>query len=409
MKKCSVYQRNSDGRWVGYVVTGEPENGKRAPRKYVYGKNEKETWDKVHELMYKLQTGEYIAPSKDSLIEFLKEYHRVCAGYDMWNPKSKRPDKAKWEETTAELYKMYIDVHFSPYFKNMKLKDVKAITLDEFYNYKMTTEREYEVKQGQTVVKKKMPPLSSNTVIKLHKFLKAAFRYAVINDKIKKNPADGVKTLSFEKYKPTVYNEEQFIKLLKAVHGKDEEIPIILGAGCGLRRGEILGLKWENVDFSNKTISIEVTRVNFTSNRTKKPKTETSARKIIAPDYVMDILSTYYELKGNPDKETNIVTRWKPKSLSERFKILLDQYGLTHIRLHDLRHYNAVIMLKSGIPDKVAAERLGHANVSTLREVYQHVIKDMDEAAADKINNAIRPKEDRSLSKEEKKAKFKIV
>ena len=409
MKKCSVYQRNSDGRWVGYVVIGEPKNGKRAPRKYVYGENEKETWDKVHELMYQLQTGEYIAPSKDSLIEFLKEYHRVCAGYDMWNPKSKRPDKAKWEETTAELYKMYIDVHFEPYFKDMKLADIKAITLDNFYNNKLSTEREHEVRQGKKIVKEKLPPLSENTVIKLHKFLKAAFHYAVVNEKIKKNPADGVKTISIKKYKPTVYSEEQFLRLLEAVYGKDEEIPVILGAGCGLRRGEMLGLKWKNVDFKNKTITIETTKVNFTKVITKDPKTETSARTIIAPDYVIDILYNYYILKNQPDAESNIITRWGPKSLSDRFRKLLKEHNLEHIRLHDLRHYNAVIMLKSGIPDKVAAERLGHANVQTLREVYQHVLQDMDEAAAKKINNAIKPKEQKNLSKEERKKLFRVI
>lgn len=412
MKKCSVYQRKSDGRWVGYVVIGDPEDGKRAPRKYVYGDSEEEAWDKVNELKYYIQTDQYIAPCKDTLIEYLRDYHKIHAGYNMWDKKAKRPDNAKWEETTAELFKMYIDVHFAPYFKDMKLKDIKAITLDKFYNYKMTTEREYEVKHSQKIIKKKKPPLSSNTVIKLHKFLKAAFHYAVINDKIKKNPADGVQTLSFEKYKPTVYNEDQFIKLLDAVHGTDEEIPIILGAGCGLRRGEILGLKWRNIDFKNKTVTIEATEVNFTSNKIKKPKTETSARTIIAPDYVMDILNRYYKSKGKPGGEDNIVTRWKPKSLSERFKILLDRYGLTHIRLHDLRHYNAVIMLRSGISDKVAAERLGHANVSTLREVYQHVLKDMDQAAAEKINKSIKPKEpklDKPLTKEERKAMFKVI
>ncbi|MBB2181448.1 tyrosine-type recombinase/integrase [Lachnospiraceae bacterium MD1] len=87
-------------------------------------------------------------------------------------------------------------------------------------------------------------------------------------------------------------------------------------------------------------------------------------------------------------------------------------YKLDHIRLHDLRHYNAIIMLRSGIPDKVAAERLGHTNVQTLREVYQHVLKDMDEAAAKMINNAINPKaflSDKPLTKEERKAMFKVI
>ena len=63
---------------------------------------------------------------------YLKSYHGVCAGYDAWDNASVRHEKAKWNETTAELYKMYIDVHFEPYFKDMKLKDIKPSTLDTF-------------------------------------------------------------------------------------------------------------------------------------------------------------------------------------------------------------------------------------------------------------------------------------
>jgi integrase len=399
------YQRNSDGRWVYPVDVGASRP------KLIYGWSEKEVIEKAGEILFAIQTGQYTPPSKDTLITFLKEYHRIRAGYDMWNPKAKRPDKAKWEQTTAELFKMYIDVHFEPYFKDMKLKDIKPITLDTFYNYKLSNEREYTVKQGKKTVTKKMPKLSNNTVIKLNKFLKAAFHYAVINDVIRKNPTDGVELSPIAKYKPAVYNKEQFLKLLDYVYGKDEEVPIILGAGLGLRRGEILGLRWENINFKTKTITVEKTRVNFISNIEKDPKNETSKRSLVAPDYVIETLDRHYKTNGKPDLKSNIVTRWKPKSLSERFNFLLNKYNLPHTRLHDLRHYNAVIMLRGNISDKVAAERLGHSNVSTLREVYQHVLKDMDEEAANKINGSIMPKvkEEKRLTKEERKKMFKVI
>lgn len=409
MKKCSVYQRKSDSRWVGYVITGDPSDGKRAPRRYVYGDSEDETWGKVNELMYYVKTDQYVAPVKDTLIEYLKDYHRINAGFDIWNDKAVRPEKANWEETTAELYKMYIDVHFEPYFKDMKLRDIRTITLDTYYNYKLAHKREQIVKQGKKDVKKKLDPLSINTVIKLHKFLKAAFNYAVINDKIKKNPTDGAKLSSPEKYVPNVYDKDKFLKLLDAVSGKDEEIPVVLGAGCGLRRGEMCGLTWGNIDFNNRIVTIEKSVTRFKKNIQKKPKNETSQRKVIAPGYVIEILSLYYIAKDKPGKNEKIITRWKPQSLSEMFSNLLEKHELEHIRLHDLRHYNAVVMLKNGIADKVAAERLGHSNVSTLREVYQHVLKEMDQEAADLINISIMPKPAKELTKEERKKQFKIV
>jgi integrase len=406
------YQRNSDGRWVYPVDIGASRP------KLIYGWSEKEVIEKAGEILFEIRTGQYTPPNKDTLIAFLKSYHRIRAGYDMWDPKSKRPDKAKWEKTTAELFKMYIDVHFEPYFGNTKLKDIKTITLDTFYNFKLSNEREHKVKHGDKIVTQTMPKLSINTVIKLNKFLKAALHYAMINGKIRTNPTDGVELSPMVKYRPVVYNKDQFLKLLDFVHGKDEEVPIILGAGSGLRRGEILGLRWENVDFKAKTITIEQTMVNFTSNIEKDPKNETSKRTISAPEYVIETLQRHYVSCGKPGSDTNVVTRWKPKSLSQRFNYLLDKYNLPHIRLHDLRHYNAVVMLRGNISDKVAAERLGHSTVSTLREVYQHVLKDMDEEAANKINNSIKPNvkpekttttEEKTLTREERKKMFKAI
>lgn len=401
-----VYQRSSDKRWVG-VAEVKTEPGAKRNRKVVYGKSEGEVWEKVNLLAYELQTGEYVAPSKETLVGYLKSYHGVCAGYDAWDNASVRPEKAKWDETTAELYKMYIDVHFEPYFKDIKLKDIKPSTLDTFYNYKITSKRKYEVKQGKKTVTLTRNPLSINTVIKLNKFLSAAFNYAVANDLIKKNPTKGVVLDSPERFIPTIYDKEKFLNLLEVVYGKDEEVPVILGAGCGLRRGEMCGLTWGNVDFERKVITIVKNRVRFTKDITKDPKNEKSQREIIAPDYVIDTLQRHYYTQGRPPKSERVITRWKPQSLSKMFTKLLKKNGLEPIRLHDLRHYNATIMLKNKISDKVAAERLGHSNVSTLREVYQHVLEEMDEEAANMINESITPI--KQLTKEEKRRIFKIV
>lgn len=407
--RASIYQRKSDMRWVGSISAGANPDGTRKRIPPVYGWTREEVEERINIILYEMQTGEYVSPAKDTLIEFLKDYHRVCAGHDTWDDKATRPEKAKWEETTTELYKMYIDIHFEPYFKDTKLKDIKAITLDTYYNYKLSTKREQTVKHGNKTVKKKLAPLSVNTVIKLNKFLKAAFNYAIVNDMLKKNPTDGIKLPSPVKYVPNVYDKDKFLKLLGAVAGKEEEPPVILGAGCGLRRGEICGLSWDNIDFKNHVITVEKTVTRFSKDVEKDPKNETSQRRVIAPDYAVDILSQHYIAKGKPNKSEKIITRWKPQSLSEMFSNLLKKYGLEHIRLHDLRHYNAVIMLRNGISDKVAAERLGHSNVSTLREVYQHVLKEMDQEAADLINNSITPEPTKELTKEERKKKFKIV
>jgi integrase len=371
--KYSIYQRKSDEKWVGAIELGKDLFGTRK-RKVIYGTSEKDVTRKVNSIIISMEDGTYTEPNKDTLINFLEEYYKIS-----------RP---KWEDTTASLNKMYIDVHFKPYFNDIRLVDIKPMTLDKFYNYKLTNQRTVDIKKGKKIIKRIIPPLSINTVIKLNKFLKSAFNYAVKNGLLKFNPTDNVILGKKEKYKPKIYTELQLLNLVDLVYGKDEEVPIILGSGCGLRRGEICGLYWRNVNFDNKTISVEKTAVRFDKNIEKDPKNETSQRVISAPPHVIEVLQRHYNCKGEPDGETKVVTRWKPQSLSERFNNLLDELNLEHIRLHDLRHYNAVIMMRYGILDKVAAERLGHSNVTTLREVYQHVLKEMDEDAADKINKS---------------------
>lgn len=372
--KGSVYKR-SDGKWVGAVDLGKDVFGKRK-RKVVYGSTKAEVEDKVNTLLFELKTGNYIEPNKDTFISFLNDYYNV--------------NQTKWQETTKKLYKMYIDIHFEPYFKQMKLSDIKPMELDKFYNYKLTN---VDVKNNKTRT------MSANTVRKLNTFLKAAFNYAVANNLMTNNPACRVVLPKKNEFKPTVYNEDQFLALLDAVSGTDDEIPILLGAGCGLRRGEIFGLRWKNIDFKNKTLTIETTCVRFKEYTEKKPKTESSKRTITLPDYVVDVLKLYRVKSRNSLEDDKVVYKWKPNAYSERFVKLLEKHGLQRIRLHDLRHYNAVIMMKRGVPDKVAADRLGHSTVTTLRNVYQHVLKDMDQTAAVEINDMFERKNSHQAKK----------
>lgn len=383
--KASIYQ-NDKGKWVGALSHGKKPDGKRN-RIVKYADSEKEIERIMNTIIYEIEHGEYTESNKDSLIGFLKQYHNICAGYDMWNPDAISPDNPKWEETTASLNKMYIDVHFEPYFGDKKIIDIKPMTLDTFYNFKLTNSREIEIMVKGKLEKKNIPPLNINTVIKLNKFLKSAFNYAVKNDLIKKNPTNGVKLGSKEEYHPTVYDEKQFLQLLAKVVETDDEIPIVLGAGCGFRRGEIFGLRWKDINFKDNMITIEKTAVRFDKNIDKnKAKNKTSQRTIVVPEYVIKTLERFRDEKDSINPNDKIITKWMAGSYSGRFKKLLKESGMPHIRLHDLRHYNAVVMMNKGIPDKVAAERLGHADVQMLHKVYQHVLKDMDEKAADGIN-----------------------
>jgi len=390
--KATVYQRESDKKWVAAVSNGNKSDGTR-DRIVRYGNTKKEALAKINKVLYEIQIGTYLKTNRDSFVSFLDEYHEICS--------------PAWEETTAALNMGYIKNHIEPYFKKMKLTSIKTIDLDKFYNFKLIDKREYVVQTKKGPVKKFREPLSINTVHKLNKFISASLNYAVANNLILKNPTIGIRLAEKVSYEPEIYDTEKFKSLMAFIQGTDEEIPIVLAAGCGFRRGEICGLIWKNIDFKNKTVTIEKTIVRYNKNITKNPKTNKSKRTLAAPDYMIQILNDYYYKKDCPGLNENIVTRWKPQSLSERFANLLKSFGLDHIRLHDLRHFNAVLMMNAGIPDKVAAERLGHSNVATLRNVYQHVLEKVDRTTADKLN-VVFDEADKEC-KEKKKAQYKIV
>lgn len=378
-----------EGGFKGAKDIGKNEFGQRK-RKTFRGHTETEVKKKIDNYEFEIATGLYIEPCKDAFIEFLKEYHRIRAGCDMWKDGYVYPEKAKWQETTAELYKMYIDVHFKPYFKKMKIADVKPMVLDKFYNYCLSAEREND--NSHMTYK-----MTSNTVLKLNTFAKSAFNYAIANDKLKDNPCTKVMLPNPKEFKPNIYDEEKFLALLNKVSGTDDEIPIVLGAGCGFRRGEIFGLRWKDVDFRQSTIMVINTNVRFKNYKEKGPKSENSKRTISAPPYVMDTLKKYRAKTGVLRPEDKIVTAWKPGAYSGHFKKLLEDHNLEATRLHDLRHYNAVLMMGK-VPDKVAAARLGD-NVNTLKKTYQHVQQDMDEMAANEINKVFKHKDSHQIKK----------
>jgi integrase len=160
----------------------------------------------------------------------------------------------------------------------------------------------------------------------------------------------------------------------------------------GFRRGEIFGLTWSDIDFEKQTISINKTNVRFNKNLIKSPKNATSNRIITGPSYVFKTLREYKE-EMKPVNDNCFILDVSPSYYSHRFNWLLAKFDIPSIRLHDLRHFNAVVMMNNNIPDKVAAERLGHSTVTTLRSTYQHVIAEMDQRAADRINDIFEPKQ----------------
>lgn len=350
--KGSVFKRK-DGRWAGSVAVKD-EYGKWT-KKYVYADKDrntkKEAQKKLNNLIYKLEHNLYTDNNHTSFESFLNEWLKI-----------RSPKLAK---TTIPLYKMYIKKHIGPEIGHVKLMNLKPNTLDKFYNKKLET-------------------LSPNTVIKFQKMIHVALNYAVKNELVPRNVSDYVDLPQKKEFQPQIYDEEKFCNLLNSVYGMFEEIPILLASVAGLRRGEIFGIRPIDLNFKKNTISIVETEVRWDNYVIKDPKSKRSKRVIRVPKFLMQVIKNYLDtLDVIPER---VCSKYRPDSFSKRFKRLLEIHELPPTRLHDLRHYNAVIMLKYNIPDTVAAERLGHSQ-NVLKTTYQHALKDMHEEAADVIDN----------------------
>jgi len=356
----TVFQRKSDRKWVGRVELPKGRDGKRKNKDF-YGltdlsesKQIKELWSRVNALQYEIDNNLYMSESDATLEEYMEEWYKVYT--------------VDLQETTRQLYRLYMDKHIIPSkLGALKIKKMLPIQLQEFYNEKSKT-------------------LSGKSVGKLHSFLNLVLKTAMKNRLIKYNPIDGVDKPKSKKFKHTIYSQEDFSRLMLLTKGTFDEVCIMLAGVCGLRRGEIFGLRLRDIDFKECKISIFETKVRMMGPWIiKDPKSETSQRKIKVPKFVIDVINEYLKtLKVVPEQ---ICDKYKPSSYSQHFKKLLVNNNLPHIRFHDLRHFNATLMMRNNVPDTVASGRLGHSQVQMTR-LYQHSSSEMDNEASNPIEDA---------------------
>ena len=166
-------------------------------------------------------------------------------------------------------------------------------------------------------------------------------------------------------------SEDDVEKMLDAARGTEMEIPIMLGAFCGMRRSEIAGLRWSDIDIKTGVIRIRRAEVLGADGKfhEKAPKTITSARDILAPQIVIDALSSARE-----SSTTDRVTSLDAGSISWKFRTIIKHAGVEHYRFHDLRHYLVSVMIAQGVPIRYISEYVGHSTETTTARIYTHIM-----------------------------------
>ena len=288
-----------------------------------------------------------------------------------------RVAKSTVKLTTYASYEMMATRIIIPYFEtlNIKLKELTTEDIQEFYSAQLEW-------------------VSANTVIHYHAVIHRALKYAVKIKTIQSNPAVNVERPRKEKFIGSFYDKKEINTLFDIIQGHPLEVAIKLAAFYGLRREEIIGLKWTAIDFENNTLTIQhtVTECNLDGKHIEvasdTAKTDSSLRTMPLVTNFREMLLAkkekqehYRKLCGRSYcKEyldyifvNEMGERWKPRYLSDGFKRILEQNGLHRIRFHDLRHTCASLLLANNVPMKKIQEWLGHSEFSTTANIYAHL------------------------------------
>jgi integrase len=272
---------------------------------------------------------------------------------------------------------------------NKKLQSLKTIDIQKLYN--------------QLMVKSTMSdkPLAPKTIKNVHVNIRAALDKAVEQELIVKNPATNIVLPKCPKYKADVYSRDEIKKLFELVEGTDLELTIHILIFLGLRRGELIALRWRHINFEKQTANIIENIVSVkTVIYVKDPKSESGKREISIPDSLMVKMEKAYSeyllrKNANDDLEDFVITQknglpYRPESITDKIKQFLRKHQeIKRIRMHDLRHTSATLMLQAGVPAKVAQKRLGHADIGTTLDIYTHVLEEIEKEAADKLDDVL--------------------
>jgi integrase len=305
------------------------------------------------------------------------------------------------ELTTYAGYKKHIKGRLKDYFTRLgiTLYDIRAYHIQGFYNELL--------KSG----------LKGQTVRRYHANMRKALQSAVKVEIIASNPADRVDLPKSEHYIASYYNKEELETLFKKITGEVIELPILIASYYGLRRSEVLGLKWGAIDFTAKTITIKhtVSEVSVDGEHSivgkDRGKNKSSYRALPLIPYIENLLlmekekqEKYEERFKNTykDKDGYICVRAdgsliKPGYITIKFCKIIRDNKLRHIRLHDLRHSCASLLLENGVSMKEIQEWLGHSNYSITANTYAHLDKKSKEKSAEIISGIFSKSEQKNV------------
>jgi len=351
----------------------DPATGKRKQQWVSVKGTKKDAEKRLAELLHQIDTGTFMKPGKTTLAEYLERWLKDY----VWPNLAPR---------TAEGYQYIIRIHLIPCLGNIHLTQLKPEHLQRYYSDRLSCGR-WDGNGG----------LSPRSVRHHHMALHSALQNAVKWGLILRNPADAVDPPRCSRSEIHTLDEDGVQAFLEATKHTSYYPIFYLAIYSGMRRSELLALRWEDVDliFSQVYVNRSLHHLRDGSFVFRQPKTSNGRRTVALSPSTVLVLKEHRENKeaqclmmGTLLRDDDLVysnldgSPLLPDTVSHAWTKLAKRLGKPEIRLHDARHSHASLMLKQGVHPKIVQERLGHASIQTTLDIYSHVAPGLQQAAA---------------------------
>jgi integrase len=293
-------------------------------------------------------------------------------------------NKRDWSPYTVKNRLSWVKLNVAPFFKDTKMENLTIHQIQRYLNYLYEN---FTVESAKT----------------RFGFFRSVVKECYRMKEIKENLCDFVKSPKKEASSiADVYTREEILQLFKLLEDKHFELPILLIVLLGLRKGEAYGLTWDDIDFDNNTVKIEQISIYLDGSLIfKSPKTTDSKRLLSVPIELMDKLKkeklkqNELKLQGVLENKYNLVCLnkelkpYKNDDLNRYYRKFCKENNFRQLRIHDLRHTNATLLLLSGTDMKTVSGRLGHTDIKITMNKYSHVLEEMDRKASENLSNIL--------------------
>ncbi|MGG0177186.1 tyrosine-type recombinase/integrase [Gottfriedia acidiceleris] len=323
------------------------------------------------ELLTSIKNDGYHVPSNETLAQLMINWLETTYRHEV-------------QITTFEKTVGIVTNRLIPAFKHALVREIKPLDLQLFFADRF--------KEG----------LSPAYIKTMRNILNKAFNTAITWEIIDKNPMEAIKGPSIKNTKKAVWNETEIIMFLDHCEELRWKVAFNLALNTGVRRGELLALRWSNIDFKENTLLINeaLTRTKEHGLLFKEPKSKNSNRKILIPESIVELLKQLKEeqvkiklqLGNNYHANDLVVATYDgkpidPRNLVRKFKQITEIAGLKKIAFHGLRHSNATLLMNKGVNPKIVSVRLGHSNIGITLDLYSHTDLEIQKRATESLES----------------------